>query len=258
MMVRGLLWLLAGIISIALSALVFLPASWMAAIVESQSAGRVTLGDAQGTMWDGSAFIGGASGNNAPVTPLLPGRFEWKLSPMLLLGSVEMELKNPEAISQTVTLTGNWRQWQVSPAAITLPAERLAALGAPLNTILPSGQMQLSWTPLQLMLHEGIMEVNGTMNLEMSGISSRMSPIKPLGDYNLALDWQGQKATARLSTRQGPMLLNGSGVFNNGRLQFSGTAEAEAGQEERLDNFLNLLGQHRRVNDRDVIALEFR
>jgi general secretion pathway protein N len=41
-------------------------------------------------------------------------------------------------------------------------------------------------------------------------------------------------------------------------LQFSGTAEAEAGQEQRLANFLNLLGQRRRVGDKDVIALELK
>ena len=33
--------------------------------------------------------------------------------------------------------------------------------------------------------------------------------------------------------------------------------QAEAGQEQALANFLNLLGQHRRINGQDVIALEF-
>jgi general secretion pathway protein N len=54
------------------------------------------------------------------------------------------------------------------------------------------------------------------------------------------------------------MLLNGSGMLMNGRLQFSGKAEAEAGQEERLANLLNLLGQRRREGGKDVIALEIR
>jgi general secretion pathway protein N len=54
------------------------------------------------------------------------------------------------------------------------------------------------------------------------------------------------------------MLLSGSGMFANGRLQFSGTAQAEQGQEQRLANFLNLLGQRRNVGDKVVIALEFK
>jgi general secretion pathway protein N len=65
------------------------PAAWLGSIVEQRTGGRLTLGDAQGTLWRGSAFIGGAAGNNSPVTPLLPGRFSWKISPLALVGMVE-------------------------------------------------------------------------------------------------------------------------------------------------------------------------
>jgi general secretion pathway protein N len=96
------------------------------------------------------------------------------------------------------------------------------------------------------------------MNLEMNEVASRLSAIKPLGSYDLAFDWHGSHASVLLKTLKGPMLLNGSGMFSNGRLQFSGTARAEAGQEQRLANFLNLLGQRRREGDTDVIALEIK
>jgi len=89
-------------------------------------------------------------------------------------------------------------------------------------------------------------------------MSSRLSPIKPLGAYILAFDWQGQKADMELKTVKGPMLLSGKGALTGGRLQFSGRAEAEAGQEERLGNLLNLLGQRRRDGNKNYIALEFR
>ncbi len=252
------MWLLAGIASVALTVLLFFPATWMAAMIEKQTAGRLTLGDARGTLWSGSAFIGGAASGSDAVTPLLPGRFSWHLSPVILLGSVEAELENAEALSQPVSVTGSWRQWQVSPAEILLPAERLAALGAPLNTVQPSGQMRLSWGLLQLARLDGKIEVAGAMNLEMNDLASRLSPVKPLGSYNLAFDWRGTQADVTLKTIKGPMLLSGSGMFGNGRLQFSGKAEAEAGQEQRLANFLNLLGQRRKEADKDVIALEFK
>jgi general secretion pathway protein N len=54
------------------------------------------------------------------------------------------------------------------------------------------------------------------------------------------------------------MLLSGTGTLANGRLRFSGKAEAAEGQEERLANLLNLLGRRRREGDKDVIALEFK
>lgn len=255
---RLVIWLLAGIASVALTTLIFLPAAWMAAMVEKQTAGRLTLGDAHGTLWRGSAFIGGAASGNDAVTPLLPGRFSWRLSPLILFGQLDATLDNPAALSQPVTVSGDWTQWQLSPAAIILPAERLSALGAPLNTLQPSGQMRLSWELLHLAQREGKVEINGTMNLTMSNIASRLSPIKPLGSYVLALDWQGLQAAVTLKTTQGPMLLSGSGTFSNGHLQFSGTAEAAAGQEDKLENLLNLLGQRRNEGSKTVIALEFK
>jgi general secretion pathway protein N len=255
---RLALWCVAGVLTIALTVLAFCPASWMATALERQTAGRLTLGDAQGTLWRGSAFIGGAPSGADPVTPLLPGRFSWRLSPLVLLGQVDLTLENAAALSEPISITGSWSNQIVSAAAVSLPAERLAGLGAPLNTIQPSGRMRLSWTPMQVARQGNAVELNGTTTLQMDDIASRLSPIKPLGAYQLIMDWRGQQAQLALKTLKGPMLLQGSGSLNNGRLQFSGTAEAEAGQEERLANLLNLLGRRRQVGDKNVIALEFK
>ena len=227
-------------------------------MLEDSTDGRLTLGDAHGTLWKGSAFFGGAAGRNDPAAPLLPGRFSWHLSPMIFLGSVDAELENPVALSEPVAVTGNWRRWQVSHGSIVLPAERLAALGAPLNTLQPSGQMRLSWETLQLVLHNGVVNMTGTMKVELMDIGSRLSPVKPLGSYNLVLDWRGERANVSLATDRGPLLLNGAGSIKGARLQFSGTAQAEDGEEQRLANFLNLLGQHRKVGGKDVISLDFK
>jgi len=254
---RVIIGLVLGLVAIALTLFAFLPAAWLSPLIEKQTGGRIALGDAQGTVWDGSAFIGGAPGLNEPVTPLLPGRFSWHLSPVILLGQLDAELENPLSLSQTVKLTGSWHEWQLSPAAIVLPAERLAGLGAPLNTIQPSGQMRLSWTPLQLAHDGNNIELTGAMLLEMTDIASRLSPIKPLGAYNVALDWRGRDAQMTLKTVEGPMLLSGSGMLTDGRFQFSGRAEAQTGREDELANLLNLLGQRRREGNKNYIALEF-
>ena len=255
---RVLLWSLAGILSVAVTALAFFPAAYLAPIIEQQTRGKLTLGDASGSVWHGSAFIGSAPGGNDPITPLLPGRFSWRISPLLLLGDVDVVLENPAALSNAIRITGGWHALQISPATLDLPAERLSSLGAPLNTIQPSGQMRLSWQPLQLALAQGTMSLTGQMDLAMQDIAARLSPVKPLGAYNLRLAWHGQTAEVALTTLKGPMLLDGSGILNNGRLTFSGTAQAAAGQQERLANLLNLLGQRRNVSGKDIIALEFK
>lgn len=256
-MKRTLLWLLTIALTMMVTLLVFFPAAWVGSIVEQRTGGRLTLGDAQGTLWRGSAFIGGAAGNNSPVTPLLPGRFSWKISPLALVGMVEMQLENPEALAQPVTFRGSWSQWQLSPSALLLPAEGLSGLGAPLNTMAPSGSMRLSWTNLALALTNRQLSVDGRTTLEMTDMSSRLSPIRPLGSYALALDWHGQQAQLTLGSVKGPLLLSGKGSLTNGRLQFSGQAEAAQGYDDTLANLLSLLGQRKPGNDRNVIALEF-
>ena len=246
------------VVAIALTVLVCLPASWLGSIVERQTGGRLTLGDAQGTLWNGSAFVGGAPGEGGSVTPLLPGRFAWQLSPLVLFGRVDMVLENPQALSAPVRIEGNWSQWQVSEGQLLLPAEGLAGLGAPLNTLMPSGLIRLSWNRLDLVRQPNSVAVTGRTVLSMTDMGSRMSPIRPLGSYEMAMDWRGAQADLVLRTVRGALLLSGNGTLQNGRLRFSGQASAAEGYEETLGNMLNLLGQRRMVNGKNIIALEFR
>ena len=230
----------------------------MTLIIEQQTGGRITLGDAQGSIWHGSAFVGAAPSGFDPVTPLLPGRFSWRLSPTALIGVIDATLENPEALDRPAQITGSWSQWQISPATLLLPAQRLAALGAPLNTIAPSGEMRLSWSVLQLARQGKQIDLTGSMQLDLNEIASRLSPIKPLGAYRLQMDWQGQKSQLQLTTVQGPLVLTGAGAIDSGRLRFSGRAQAAPGQEQRLAILLNLLGQRRQEGGSNFIALEFR
>lgn len=254
-MKRVLLWSLAGLASVLLTLIALFPIAYLVPIIEAQTQGRITLGDAQGTLWNGSAFIGSAASRDEAITPLLPGRFNWHISPLILFGSVDADLSNAESLSQSIHISGNWHEINVSNAALNLPAERLSSLGAPLNTLQPSGQMRLSWQALRVALLGGEMQLGGVMNLSMQNIASRLSPIKPLGAYNLEFIWHGARADVSLTSPQGPLLLAGKGDFSNGRLHFSGNAQAAAGHENELANLLNLLGQRGMLDGKEVILL---
>ena len=255
---RVLSWGLLVVLVVAATVLAFLPAAWLGPLVERQTGGRLTLGDAQGTLWRGSAFIGGAPGVGGAVTPLLPGRFSWTLSPLVALGQVSMTLENPQALANPVRVEGSWSQWQVNAGELLLPAEGLSGLGAPLNTLAPSGRIRLSWNTLDLLRQQRAVTLQGRTVLSMSDMGSRMSPVKPLGSYEMIMDWRGPQADLTLRTVRGALLLSGSGMLQNGRLRFSGQATAADGYEDALGTMLNLLGQRRMVNGKNVIALEFR
>ena len=258
------IWIAAALLIVIIMVTATLPAAWLAPVVEQQTGGRFSLGDAAGSLWQGSAFLGVVSAGNqpavalVPLVPLLPGRFHWRLSPMLLLGRVELHIDNPDALTGSVQLQGNWHQSTLTPSALLLPAERLSALGAPLNTLKPSGRMRLSWETLTLSSTPDGIAMDGPMQLDMTEITSALSPVKPLGAYQLQFDWRGTRAQLRLKTLSGPLQLQGDGVLANGRLQFSGEAWAQEGQKQKLAILLNLLGQQRQLGNRNIIALEFK
>ena len=248
---------LLGLICVLLTVAYLAPAAWFGLMLERASQGRLALGDAQGSLWHGSAVIGAAAKADGDVAPLLPGRFEWRLSPIILLGQIDLSLNNPESLQQPLNINGNLWHAQFNPSGIILPADRLAALGAPLNTVRPTGRMTLSWDALSVSWQNAVLEVNGTMVLHMQDIASSLSPVKPLGSYAMHFNWHETKADIDLLTERGPLLLTGKGSLKQGRLQFSGQASAEDGQEDKLINLLNLLGQRRAGASKAVIALEF-
>lgn len=253
-----LFWFSVTALAAVLTVCAFYPAAWLAPVIERHTDARLTLGDAQGTLWRGSAFLGGAPGPGGAVTPLFPGRFTWSVSPLILLGRVNITLSNPEALAQPVSVTGSWSQWQVNAGELILPAESLSGLGAPLNTMAPSGRMRLSWNVLDLARAGQSVSVTGRTVLTMADMGSRVSPVNPLGSYEMAMDWHGQDAQLSLRTLKGALLLSGAGALDRGRLTFSGQATAAEGYEESLGNLLNLLGQRRMVNGKNIIALEFK
>ncbi|KAF3996611.1 type II secretion system protein N [Glaciimonas immobilis] len=256
----GCIWVSAAVLSVLLTVSAFLPAAWLAPLVERSTGGRITLGDAQGSLWNGSAFLGAAPSGKDAVMSLLPGRFSWHLSPLILLGRTKATIENTQVLAQPVSVLGNWYSWTISPGSLLLPAERLVALGAPLNTLQPTGKLLLSWVLMRLERRtDGTTGINcfGAMTLDMRGIETRLTPLNPLGSYRMQLDWRGERAGLTLQTLSGSLVLNGGGTVGQGHFQFSGTAEAAAGQEDRLAGLLSLLGQSRRVNGKNVIGLEF-
>ncbi|MBC3879769.1 type II secretion system protein N [Undibacterium sp. LX40W] len=243
---------------ILLTVIAFLPASWLGSILEKQTNGRVSLGDVQGSFWQGSAFIGVAADQKSAVTALFPGRFSWKISPKLLLGQIDVEISNNDVLTAPVQVSGSFTQWRLSPASLRLPPERLEGLGAPLNTIGPSGKIWLRWDGIEMTRVDGQLQVTGRAELELNDMASRASLIKPLGSYVLSFQLMGQTSNMVLTTSRGPMMLEGSGSLSNGKFQFSGKAYAQVGQEEKLANLLNLLGRRRQEGDKQIIALEYR
>jgi general secretion pathway protein N len=250
------------ILGSALALLLSLPASWLAAGLAQASGGRVLLADARGTAWDGSAVLVLAAGPGARDARALPGRLQWRLRPALGEPGAGLALRLAQAccLPQPLTLHlhPGWERWRLSGpildpvagpgpgALLRWPAESLAGLGTPWNTLVPGGTLQLASPGFDLEWVQGRLRFSGRAELQLLGLTARLSTLPGLGDYRLVLAGdatRGDAATLELVTLRGALQLSGRGQIVSGRVRFQGLAQAAPGSEAALDNLLNIIGR---------------
>jgi general secretion pathway protein N len=69
--------------------------------------------------------------------------------------------------------------------------------------------------------------------------------VRPLGDYRLTYESQGETGAVRLATLKGPLILEGQGDMRDRRFVFNGDARADPSVAENLGSLLDLLGSRR-------------
>jgi len=259
------LWAGLGALAGACGALlVWAPAAWLASALATATEQRFILADARGTVWSGSAvpvLTGGVGSHDASA---LPGRLHWTLG--LDGGALALRARHACCINGELLLrvkpglgrlrielpaaTGSIGQW---------PASWLAGLGTPWNTVQPAGSLQLSSPGLTMESVQGRWRFDGRAQLDLSGMSSRMSTLDVLGSYSLVLAGSPKTggaeagATLQLATSSGALQLTGEGQWVAAKLRFTGQASAAPGSEAVLNNLLNIIG--RRQGARSVISI---
>lgn len=247
-------WAVCGaVLGALLTTLVFAPASWLAAGVKSATAGQVLLQEARGTVWSGSARLVLTGGEDSRDHTSLPTRLNWTLRPGLHGASVALQSDCCTQAPMLARLVPGWNAMtlHMSDAALQLPADLLTGLGTPWNTVALQGQLRLSTVGLSLQYRAGRASSQGLTRLEALSVSSRLSPLKPLGSYRLDIQG-GDNAQLTLSTLNGDLQLSGQGQWVGSRLRFHGEASASPEREAALSNLLNILG--RRQGARSIIT----
>jgi len=250
-------WALVGAAcGLVLALLLYAPARWAAQAVARATGGQIQLENPRGTLWNGSArlvFTGGAGSRDAAS---LPTPLEWRLRPQaagfgLALSSACCA---PEGIR--LDLQPRWGGMAVAVqggAPSRWPAALLAGLGTPWNTLQLDGELQLRTTDLRLQWARGRMQIEGRAELDALGLGSRLTTLRPMGSYRLALQG-GPTPTLHLSTQAASNLqLSGQGQWIGARLRFTGEASAAPEREAALANLLNIIG--RRNGARSLITI---
>lgn len=244
-----------GLLGGALCLLAFFPAGWLAAQVAVASGQRIVLQDARGSVWNGSAVLVLAGGAGSHDAQAIPGRLSWRLHPArssegrgLTLQDWGVGVAVEHACCQRQAAQLLWlplkQVFQLSGLDWQLPAQLLAGLGTPWNTLGLDGQLQLSSSFLQWPESMETASMQGRLELKALSLSSRLSTLRPLGSYRMALVAERTDAGLgfELHTLQGALQLSGKGRQLAGRWRFQGLARAEPGQDAALANILNLIG----------------
>jgi len=239
-------WLLGGLVA----GLAWAPARWLTSSIEQLGQQRVLLQDARGTIWSGSTQLLLSAGPGSQQSVALPGRLSWHVQPRLLpRPSLEVTLSLPCCTDTPlhVQALAGWggTTLRIRDHHSTWPAAALAGLGTPWNTVQAQGQLQLDTRALEIRWAEQRLQVTGHATLDLNDLSSRLSPLRPMGSYRLQL--QGSIGTTpmqvQLDTLDGRLQLHGRGEWTGERWRFEGEASAAPEHEAALSNLLNVLGQ---------------
>jgi general secretion pathway protein N len=242
------------IIGLAAALLLFLPATWLSGRVAEATQGHIVLGDAQGTVWNGSAslLLTGGPGSNDSIA--LPTPVEWRMRPHW--NGLQVQITTACCTSEPVVLRAlpRWRgmELDVADGRSRWPAALLAGLGTPWNTLQLDGDLQLSTQGLSVEWTEGRLALAGRAELVAQRMASRLSTLRPMGSYRITVSG-GATPSLQLETLEGALQLSGAGQWVGSRFHFNGVAAAAPGREEALANLLNIIG--RRSGARSIISI---
>ncbi|MDO5653848.1 MAG: type II secretion system protein N [Brachymonas sp.] len=245
-----------------LATLLFAPARWLAAATARATQGRVLLQETQGTLWQGSARLVLAAGQDGRGAPALPSRVEWRLRPRLTGAQLELQSDCCTTTPLLMQVQAGVSETHVSLAdnTVQLPSALLTGLGTPWNTLQLQGVLQAQTHGLSLWLGLDRVNFQGRVEARLQQASTRLSTLNPVGSYlvelsgNDASNSSANTASLTLSSQPGSsLLLQGKGFLTGGRWHFSGDARADPAAASALDNLLNIIG--RREGERSVITM---
>ena len=258
----GLRWAAAGIVVGGLLALlIFAPAAWLATNVATLTQQRLLLADARGTVWSGSAVAVLTGGEGSRDASSLPGRLSWTLRPRGL--GLELQLEHACCLNGKVALQvrpgfGRTEFTLVPPTGWVgqWPTAFLGGLGTPWNTMQLGGSVRLVSPGLRIESVQGRWVVDGRADMNLVGVSSRLTTLDNLGSYQMTLSGDAANpgiAQLNLTTQDGPLQLSGTGTWGPAGVRFRGEARAATAEEAALSNLLNIIG--RRDGARSVISI---
>ena len=228
-----------GLGAFAAALIALAPATLIDARLERASDGRLRLAEAQGSLWSGAGWI---EIRDADGRAGVAKRLAWRVLPgSLLRGRLVAEVELDQA-AKPFPVTISLSRIDIADAGIHLPA---AALGLGMPRVAPfrlTGEVLVTISHLSL----GRGRMDGDATLQWRSAGSALTPISPLGEYEVRFKAVGPAVHAALTTLEGPLHLEGKGTWSNGAPpNYLATARVPAQHREQLSPLLRLIAVER-------------
>lgn len=224
------------------------PAAWLAWGVARATANQVVLDAPGGSVWQGQATLILQSQH---VPPQSLGGFSWRINPFwLVTGRLPIAVRATDPGRRFQADIELSRDTLVLRSVDTqLPADVIPALYPPVLFLNLGGELRLTAPALEL--KRGA--VTGSAELYWQSATISLVKVKPLGDYRLYLNGEGARATFKLETPRGALLLIGDGQWDlaSGRLDFNGVVRP-LGHAAELEPLLQAFGRDQGGGQRTV------
>jgi general secretion pathway protein N len=225
-------------VAVLATLIAFAPATLLDARLALASEGRLRLAGAEGTLWSGAGWI---EVRDAHGKAGVARRIAWRVLPESLLrarlvAAIELDQAQPFRLAISPS------RLEIADAGINLPA---AALGLGMPKLAPlrlTGEVRVSIPHLSL--ERGRMDGDATLQWRSAG--SALTPVSPLGEYEMQFKAVGPDLHATLRTLEGPLQLDGKGTWSSrGPPSFLATARVPEQQQEQLAPLFRLIAVER-------------
>jgi len=228
-----------GLGAFSAALLVLAPATLIDAGLERASGGRLRLAEARGSLWSGAGWI---EIRDADGRAGVAKRLSWRVLPgALMRGRLVAEIEFDQG-AKPFPVTLSLSRLEIDGAGFNLPA---AALGLGMPALAPfrlTGDVLLNISHLSF--EHGRMDGDAILIWRRAG--SALTPISPLGEYEVKFKADGPALHAALRTLEGPLQLDGKGTWSSGAPpSFVATAHVPAQHQELLAPLFRLVAVER-------------
>lgn len=217
----------------------FAPATLIDARLQRLGEGTLRLAEARGSLWSGAGWL---EARDAHGKAGIARRLSWRVLPAALLrGRLVAEVELDQA-DRRFPVTLSYSRLELGAVQVRLPAAALS-LGMPrLAPLRLTGEVLVDVA--QLSLSRG--SVRGEATLQWREAGSALTPVAPLGDYEVHFKAAGRAVQGALRTLEGPLELEGAGSWSSGAApSFLVTARVQPQHREQLAPLLRLIAVER-------------